>query len=77
MFDNNLYVYYSILYLKTSNGNIMPLCGIDINPMNPNEFIINGGDELIRMYDKRKLSIHPAKQFCRLPITTIVSQFIV
>lgn len=41
----------------------MKLYGIDINPLKSNEFIVNGDDEYIRMYDKRNLSMGPIKQF--------------
>uniref|UniRef100_A0A2H8TPX2 DDB1-and CUL4-associated factor 8 n=1 Tax=Melanaphis sacchari TaxID=742174 RepID=A0A2H8TPX2_9HEMI len=43
----------------------MHLYCIDINPMKPYEFIVNGDDEYVRMYDKRKISVDPVKQFRR------------
>lgn len=46
----------------------MHIYGIDINPFNSSEFIINGDDEIVRMYDKRKLS-DPIKEFYRQPNT--------
>lgn len=70
-------MFISILHVKNSNGNIMHLYGIDINPMNPNEFIINGDDEYVRMYDKRKLASDPVKTFRRVLSTTSVCSFII
>jgi WD repeat-containing protein 42A len=49
--------------MKDTNGAFMKLFSIDINPMNPFEFIINGDDEYVRMFDKRKLSNGPIKMF--------------
>lgn len=49
--------------MKDSLGSNMKLYSIDINPMNPFEFIINGDDECIRMFDKRRLSNGPVKIF--------------
>jgi len=43
----------------------MHLYGIDINPMKSYEFIVNGDDEYVRMYDKRQLTVDPIKLFCR------------
>lgn len=51
----------------------MHLYGIDINPMNPFEFIINGDDEYVRMYDKRKLTKDPVKMFHRVIHTSKVN----
>jgi len=44
----------------------MRLYGIDINPMNSLEFIVNGDDEYVRMYDKRNLHSGPVKKFCSI-----------
>lgn len=55
----------SILHIKNVHGTSMHLYGIDINPMNPFEFIVNGDDEYVRMYDKRKLTVDPVKLFHR------------
>lgn len=49
----------------------MHIYGIDINPFNSSEFIINGDDEIVRMYDKRRLS-GPVKEFYRQPYTSEV-----
>jgi len=46
-------------------GISMHLYGIDINPMKPNEFIVNGDDEYVRMYDKRHLTVDPIQLFHR------------
>jgi len=35
--------------------------------MNSMEFIVNGDDEYVRMYDKRNLSSEPIKKFCGIP----------
>jgi len=43
----------------------MHLYGIDINPMKPYEFIVNGNDEYVRMYDKRQITLDPIKVFHR------------
>jgi len=43
----------------------MRLYGIDINPLKPYEFIVNGNDEYVRMYDKRHLIVDPIKVFHR------------
>jgi len=43
----------------------MHLYGIDINPLKPYEFIVNGNDEYVRMYDKRQLIVDPIKVFHR------------
>lgn len=67
----------SILCIKNYSGNTLHLYGIDINPMNPLEFIVNGDDEYVRMYDKRKLSLEPVKTFNRVLETSYVSRFIV
>lgn len=56
----------SILHHKYNNGNVMRLYGIDINPMNSLEFIVNGDDEYVRMYDKRNLHSGPVKKFCSI-----------
>lgn len=66
----------SILHHKYNNGNIMHLYGIDINPMNSLEFIVNGGDEYVRMYDKRNLRSGPVKKFCSLLPNSRVSKYI-
>ncbi|XP_026822857.1 DDB1- and CUL4-associated factor 8 isoform X2 [Rhopalosiphum maidis] len=55
----------NILHIKNMHGTSMHLYGIDINPMNPYEFIVNGDDEYVRMYDKRKLTVDPVKLFHR------------
>jgi len=47
------------------HGRSMHLHGIDINPMKPNEFIVNGDDEYVRMYDKRYITVDPIQLFCR------------
>lgn len=51
----------------------MHLYGIDINPFNMHEFIVNGDDEYIRMYDKRKLGSEEVKKFRRTPQTVTVN----
>lgn len=53
----------SILNLRTPSGNNMLLHGIDINPMNPYEFIVYGDEEYIRSYDRRNMSYGPVKVF--------------
>lgn len=63
----------SLLEIK-KHGIGMHLYGIDINPMKPLEFIINGNDEYIRMYDKRNLS-EPVKKFRRISPTATVNMF--
>lgn len=55
----------SILRIKNVRGSCMHLYGIDINPMKPYEFIVNGDDEYVRMYDKRQLTADPVKLFHR------------
>ncbi|XP_029343114.1 DDB1- and CUL4-associated factor 8 isoform X3 [Acyrthosiphon pisum] len=55
----------NILHVKNIHGTSMHLYGIDINPMKPYEFIVNGNDEYVRMYDKRKLIVDPMKVFHR------------
>ncbi|CAH1724518.1 unnamed protein product [Aphis gossypii] len=55
----------NILHIKNKRGLSMHLFGIDINPMKPNEFIVNGNDEYVRMYDKRRLSVNPVQLFHR------------
>lgn len=69
-------MFISILHVKHSNGRTMRLIGIDINPMKPYEFIVNGEDKYIRMYDVRNTSQMPVKIFSRSPTIRIVSQFI-
>ncbi|XP_060860364.1 LOW QUALITY PROTEIN: DDB1- and CUL4-associated factor 8-like [Metopolophium dirhodum] len=53
----------NILHIKNVRGSTMRLYGIDINPLKPYEFIVNGNDEYIRMYDKRQLTVDPIKVF--------------
>jgi len=53
----------SILHIKNVRGSTMRLYGIDINPLKPYEFIVNGNDEYVRMYDKRQLTVDPIKVF--------------
>lgn len=55
----------SILHIKNVHGTSMHLYGIDINPMKPYEFIVNGNDEYVRMYDKRQITLDPIKVFHR------------
>jgi len=55
----------SILHIKSVHGTSMHLYGIDINPLKPYEFIVNGNDEYVRMYDKRQLIVDPIKVFHR------------
>ncbi|XP_060867292.1 DDB1- and CUL4-associated factor 8-like protein 2 isoform X1 [Metopolophium dirhodum] len=55
----------NILHVKSVHGTPMHLYGIDINPLKPYEFIVNGNDEYIRMYDKRQLIEDPIKVFHR------------
>lgn len=66
-------MFVSILHVNNASGNVMHLYGIDINPMNPFEFIINGDDEFVRMYDKRKMTSDPVKQFRRILPTIMVN----
>lgn len=61
----SIILFISILHINNVRGGTMHLYGIDINPLKSNEFIVNGDDEYIRMYDKRKLSMGPIKQFQR------------
>lgn len=50
----------------------MAIYGIDINPMKPWEFIINGDDEYVRIFDKRHIPSGPAKVFRRpIPVVSI------
>lgn len=69
-------MFISILHVKNTKGNVMRLYGIDINPMNPLEFIINGDDEYVRMYDKRRLTTEPVKRFRRVHPSITVSYII-
>ncbi|XP_022164257.1 DDB1- and CUL4-associated factor 8-like isoform X2 [Myzus persicae] len=55
----------NILHIRNARGSSMHLYGIDINPMKPYEFIVNGNDEYVRMYDKRQLIVDPVKMFHR------------
>lgn len=66
---------YSILHQKYYNGTTMHLYGIDINPLNTSEFILNGDDEYVRLYDKRNISSEPIKQFCSLLPKSRVSKY--
>lgn len=66
----------SVLRIKNMHNSTMHLYGVDINPMNPFEFIVNGDDEFVRMYDKRKLSSGPVKHFRRKFSSTRVSPYI-
>lgn len=66
----------SILSIRNSNSSTMRLYGIDINPMKPFEFIVNGDDEYVRMYDKRNLGIDPVKLFHRVLPTSKVYIYI-
>jgi len=53
-----------VLHESYNNGNTMHFYGIDINPMNSLEFILNGDDEYVRLYDKRNMRSGPVKKFC-------------
>jgi len=64
----------SILHIKNGFGSSMHLYGIDINPMKPYEFIVNGDDEYVRMYDKRQLTADPVKLFHRELKNTITEK---
>lgn len=65
------YLLTSILKLKNTYNEKMALYGIDINPMNLCEFVVNGDDEYIRIFDKRRLS-SPVKVLRRpIPIVSI------
>lgn len=55
----------NILHIKKMRGVSMRLYGIDINPMKSNEFIVNGDDEYVRMYDKRYITVDPIQLFHR------------
>eukprot|EP00102_Acyrthosiphon_pisum_P021671 XP_016658881.1 PREDICTED: DDB1- and CUL4-associated factor 8-like [Acyrthosiphon pisum] len=55
----------NILHIKNIHGSTVRLYGIDINPLKPYEFIVNGNDEYVRMYDKRQLTMEPIKVFYR------------
>lgn len=59
----------SLLNIR-NRGIPMHLYSIDINPMKSFEFIINGSDEHVRMYDKRNLSQGPVKIF-QIPTVTV------
>lgn len=68
-----LIIFFSLLEIRSSNGYVLHLYGIDINPFNMHEFIVNGDDEYIRMYDKRKLGSEEVKKFRRTPQTVTVN----
>jgi len=65
----------SILNVRNTQGTTMQLYGIDINPMNSHEFILNGDDEFVRMYDKRRLTTGPLKKFRRQLPSARVSRY--
>lgn len=44
----------------------MHIYGIDVNPTKTSEFIVNGNDEYVRMFDFRRLP-NLVKQFRRQP----------
>lgn len=65
----------SILKLKNTNNDKLAIYGIDINPMNLHEFIINGDDEYIKMYDRRHLSKSIKELRRPIPIVSINNIF--